>query len=139
MTIDDPQDPATPTRTKARCVLVPGDGPESPGRTRAWTRWTLRQVSPDLPEDRVTDVLLVVDELMSNAVLHGGGCRHVVLAVETDRVVVKVADHSPALAYVPAPDVRSVSGMRMVGDGASTWGQAVDDAGKTVWAVVRLG
>ena len=53
---------------------------------------------------RLEDFVVAVNELLTNAVRHGGGAGHVALWREDDSVVCEVTDHGDGLA-VPRPDV----------------------------------
>lgn len=76
------------------------------------------------------DVVLVVDELVTNAVRHGGGRPVVRLTCSADRVLVEVADDGAAC---PVP--RSGRwGLRLVGVLCDAWGVAERAGRKVVWA-----
>jgi anti-sigma regulatory factor (Ser/Thr protein kinase) len=86
------------------------------------------------PELRDVAVLLT-DELVSNAVIHGGG-RYVLTAqMLPDCIRVEVADASsdPPQVMAPSADQERGRGMAIVDALASTWGTNGDGAGKVVW------
>src|SRR3954447_2752326 len=64
-------------------------------RVHQWTQALLESQQPVPSAERVRDVLLVLDELASNALLHGTGRRRVVLAVQPDVALLEVADDNP--------------------------------------------
>ncbi len=85
-------------------------------------------------------VILLVSELVSNAVLHGGPhapAAVVGLAVEVrpDRVRVEVDDSGPSLPVIGDGATNRVGGrgLLLVAALASRWGSIQSDAGKTVW------
>ncbi|AWT44467.1 MULTISPECIES: ATP-binding protein [Streptomyces] len=68
--------------------------PESAGRARDLTRAFLAEVAPGEPE--VTDAaLLVVSELVTNAIRHAGGVTGFGLRTDPEAITVTVADASP--------------------------------------------
>ncbi len=90
-------------------------------------------------EVRHTAVLLT-SEVVTNAVLHGGGSFTLSVEVTEDRLRVSVSDHSPR-----APDVLVVSserehgrGMAIVASQATAWGARLDGHRKTVWFELAL-
>ncbi|SDF96241.1 Histidine kinase-like ATPase domain-containing protein [Lentzea fradiae] len=75
------------------------------------------------------DVVLVVDELVTNAVRHGGGCPVVRLTGAADRVLVEVADDGAARP-VPRP---GGWGLRLVAVLCTSWGVGERAGRKVVW------
>jgi anti-sigma regulatory factor (Ser/Thr protein kinase) len=91
----------------------------------------------------VGDAVLVVSELLSNAIRHArplpGSSVQVAWAVDHDAVEVAVSDGGAATR--PAPAQATVSslggrGLGIVDYLARTWGIRTDDGGLTVWAVL---
>ncbi|WP_410675454.1 ATP-binding protein [Amycolatopsis sp. cmx-4-68] len=120
-----------------------GTDPSALARIRRWAARTL----PHLGTDHLNDVLLVINELVANAYLHGGGpVRARITALTTPcRVVVEVDDPSPTHPLPPssrsgAHDA-SGYGMSLVQELADTC--SVHDNpgsdGKTVWARLSCG
>lgn len=115
-------------------------GLHAPSHARAWTSERTGQLSRATAED----ALLIVSELVTNAVRHGRP--EVVLHLETtsDRVRIEVHDASDELPLVPvdqpAADRPSGRGLLIVAATASDWGIArrTGRPGKTVWAELRL-
>ncbi|WP_442538471.1 ATP-binding protein [Streptomyces pseudogriseolus] len=116
-------------------------GPEAPGQARAYVREVLGQDDPPVDDDRLDDVLLVVSELVTNAVRYGtepGDAVAVAILTTADRVRVEVRD-----PVRRRPRMRNESGERARGRGlhivdalAARWD--VDDRpfGKSVWVEV---
>lgn len=108
----------------------------TPAAARAFTTATLAAWDVEVPYD---DFLLVVDELVTNAVLHGRGQIRVALDVGDETVRVEVADDSAALPIVrPASETRSHGrGLAIVDALADRWGaEARPSGGKAVWAEI---
>jgi anti-sigma regulatory factor (Ser/Thr protein kinase) len=84
-------------------------------------------------------VVLVISELVTNAVQHGGPPVRCRVTVADDQVHVEVRDHGallPRESEVPPTSMRG-RGLTIVGRVASRWGVVEHpDGGKTVWADV---
>ena len=110
----------------------------APAQARSWTDQHLLSVPPDVR----ADILLMVSELVTNAVRHGGPDIVLSLAVTTVRIRIEVRDSSEKLPAVPehAPsgDRTAGRGLLIVAATATDWGvqRHADGAGKTVWAEV---
>lgn len=117
-------------------------GPEAPGQARAYVREVLGHDDPPVAPGPLDDVLLVVSELVTNAVRYGtepGDAVAVAVLTTAERVRVEVRD--PVRRH---PRMRNESGERARGRGlhivdalAARWD--VDDRpfGKSVWAEVN--
>jgi len=85
------------------------------------------------------DVILLVSELVTNAVLHTDG--PITLTVETSRhlVRVEIRDNVPELVSLPAADdAEHGRGLPIVERVAHAWdADPVIDDGKVVWAEIR--
>lgn len=93
----------------------------------------------DLDADIERDVVLLVSELVTNAVRYAGGATELRIDVDERAVRVEVLDHEPTLARTLPPDpwASSGRGLQIVERLAGTWGQSGDgDGGKVVWFVV---
>lgn len=80
-------------------------------------------------------VLLLVSEVVTNAVLHARTEIRLGIGWNGDAVRVEVADHSP-LAATPRPFSEMATtgrGMQMVDQVADTWGLRPVDDGKVIW------
>ncbi|GAA4883283.1 ATP-binding protein [Kitasatospora terrestris] len=85
------------------------------------------------------DVVLLVAELVANAVLHAGGPIELVLDAHPTRLRIEVSDNSPVL---PAPrrphrpEMPGGHGLYIVQQASDRWGAAPQAWGKTVWAEI---
>lgn len=115
------------------------------------TAWpSLREVRATITEiagfglgrGELTDVLLVVDELVTNAYVHAGGAIEVRLTREVRGFLVEVLDVEPECSQVRprvANGLPAGYGLRVVDRVAVAWGARQEDEGKTVWALVPTG
>jgi two-component sensor histidine kinase len=85
----------------------------------------------------VDTVLLLVSELVTNAVKHAATPFDVTVSVTGEEVTVAVVDHDrrhPPQMRDPAPDDTSGRGLRIVEELSTSWGtEAVAGDGKRVW------
>ena len=114
--------------------------PDAPARSRhavteVLTGWGCAESAQD-------DLLLVVSELVTNAVVHGAEPIVVTVVHASERVRVEVTDGlSDASPHTnrAAPDAETGRGLSVVTRLASAWGwRASPGHGKTVWAEVPL-
>src|SRR3954451_9359935 len=105
----------------------------SAGRARVEVRARLAALGL---EDLSGDAELVVTELVTNAMLHGGGYRGVHVVPLTAGVRVEVADVSavPPLLGRASEDAMTGRGLRLVNSLAARWGASAAGSGKVVWA-----
>ncbi|WP_088319267.1 SpoIIE family protein phosphatase [Kineosporia sp. R_H_3] len=94
-----------------------------------------------LPPGRADDVLLVVTELTTNAIVHGRPPVELRLRHDGRRVVVEVHD---AAAYLPrkqrpTTDDEHGRGLVLVSRVTERWGTRPTDRGKAVWCVLPVG
>ncbi|WP_406193631.1 ATP-binding protein [Kitasatospora sp. NBC_01560] len=85
------------------------------------------------------DVLLVVSELVTNAVRHGGGRIELRLRPSPPGLRVEVSDGStepPVLRYDDDPAVPGRHGLRVVALLSWDWGSVPAAGGKTVWSEI---
>lgn len=112
--------------------------PPSAGEARRFLEdWAQRWNRPALIETGS----LVVDELVTNAILHGLGPIDVVLAIEGDVLHIEVHDRNPRM---PSPTARPPDaalsfgrGLHLVEASSIGWGARPTADGKCVWADVR--
>lgn len=110
----------------------------SPRLARAWTAEVLREW--DLTHG-LDDVLLLVTELVTNAVLHARTPVTVELSWQGAQFRVAVVDASPVMPRVgldSRSDDASGRGLLLVDRLADKWGLEPVDGGKSVWCVLRL-
>lgn len=136
----------TPGRLRG-CHTVPAEhsltltqGLHAPSHARAW----VSARTPQLPQETVEDALLMVSELVTNAVRHGTPDVVLTLELLTDRVRIAVHDAGETLPVIPdgqpSIDRPTGRGLLIVAATASDWGvmRAEGRAGKTVWAELHL-
>lgn len=119
-------------------VRLPGE-PTSVPTARRFVREVLRGWSQ---EDVMDDAMLVVSELITNAVLHTQGEVTVGLRVLPDgSVQVEVLDTSVRLPRLRGYGTESTTGrgLRMIADVARSWGVEKRPGGKRVWATLQSG
>ncbi|HEV3402284.1 MAG TPA: GAF domain-containing protein, partial [Acidimicrobiales bacterium] len=88
--------------------------------------------------DLADDVALVTSELVTNAVLHAGGCTGVDVSPVDEGVRVEVRDGSRVPPVLSHPSEASLTGrgLRLVSRLSAGWGAYAEDSGKVVWAEV---
>jgi two-component sensor histidine kinase len=105
--------------------------PNTLGAIRRWAKAELA----DLPRAVVSDILLVVTELVTNAYEHGGGPRRVRLTRHEEPLLVTVeVDDTSAGAPTVGPEHHRGRGLVLVAKLAADWGVTPHAGGKTVWA-----
>ncbi|MFC8507736.1 ATP-binding protein [Streptomyces sp. NPDC057411] len=116
------------------------------GRGLDFTRAVLADQLPDAAQVGVGDVLLVVAELLTNAVQHADGPTALEIRLDTPggqeaaAVRVEVSDTSTVRPHprTPRPDEPGGRGLRIVERTSTAWGSEAAPGGKTVWADLRL-
>jgi anti-sigma regulatory factor (Ser/Thr protein kinase) len=105
--------------TARRLLLAALDGREGPG---------------------VDDAVLVISELVTNAVRHTRTVLFVLVTIENHTLHVDVTDDNPTLPVLPAPehDATNGRGLRIVDALATRWGVTPTTEGKAVWFEMRL-
>ncbi|MEO3887801.1 ATP-binding protein [Nonomuraea sp. B5E05] len=121
--------PATPIRTAEH--LLPSV-PAGVGEARALVRADLAAWGHD---DLIDDCLIIVSELVTNAVLYGGSAYALRLEDRDGRVYGEVFDPGDGVPRPrsPGPDAPSGRGLRIVAAIADDWGVRAADGGKVVW------
>ena len=89
--------------------------------------------------DWLDDAELVVSELVTNAVRHGGGCIELSIQSHEGQVLVKAADGSSVVPRDrgPHPDGRGGYGLRLIEACGEAWGVQDFHGGKQVWVRLR--
>jgi anti-sigma regulatory factor (Ser/Thr protein kinase) len=108
-------------------VTLPRD-PGAPRRARA----LLREHAGTLAADRLDTAVLLISELVTNAVLHGTGEIRLLIDVDGDGARFAVADEgngNPVVSETPGPD--GGWGLRLVGQLSARWG--VREESTQVW------
>lgn len=111
---------------------------ESPRAARRWVREVLEQLGR---HDLVEDAELLVSEVVTNAVLHGG-VEHAPVTVTPvdDGVRIEVVDPADAFPAAPVPtalDTPGGLGLGIVDSLATKWGVEPTYRGKVVWFELR--
>ncbi|MET8246481.1 SpoIIE family protein phosphatase [Streptomyces sp. NPDC005202] len=113
--------------------------PEAVRHGRRFTRRTLRAWGVTEETDAV---LLVVSELVTNALVHTGGQVRLDLTLVNHRLRVAVADTSPRTPVKPTSigwEATGGRGILLVEAMSSAWGALPVSGGKQVWAELVLG
>jgi anti-sigma regulatory factor (Ser/Thr protein kinase) len=89
----------------------------------------------EVPVSVVDDLLLLVSELVTNAVVHAGSPAVVRLDADVERIKVAVADRDGQAPNITDPDPLSSSGrgVLLVDRLAARWGVEPQCEGKVVW------
>ncbi|MFJ6698141.1 ATP-binding protein [Streptomyces sp. NPDC091272] len=85
-------------------VEVSGEGPAGVVHARDAARAFAEGLSPAPDPDAAESLVLVVSELVTNAVRHGGGRYTLALSAAPDTFTVDVSDPSPEAPYERTPD-----------------------------------
>jgi anti-sigma regulatory factor (Ser/Thr protein kinase) len=116
--------------------------PASPGRARSWVAEQISAAltrQPAMPTI-LDDAVLVVSELVTNALRAGCSRADLNIEVDVDALRVGVIDDGPGVPVVQVAqpgDVRG-RGLFLVAALASDWGVRTTENGKEVWAALPL-
>ncbi|MEU8994110.1 ATP-binding protein [Streptomyces caniferus] len=91
-------------------TVVRGESPDSVHRAREATRAFTENLTPAPDPERADAFLLVVSELATNALRHGGGRYTLRLSVGPDTLTAAVSDLSSAAPRERTPDLHGGSG-----------------------------
>ena len=113
------------------------------GRCRDFTRealtdWCWLPASDEEQLEVVEDVLLLVSEVITNACLHAGGPRELLLHCTEERLRIEVTDASPVRPAPrrSGPALPGGHGLHVVERLSRGWGTVPSGSGKTVWLEV---
>ena len=99
--------------------------------------WARPFVEGHLGPDEATGALVVLTELVSNALRHGrGGAGVSIAALDPHGLRIEVFDESAGDVARREPDVEGGRGLHLVDGLADRWGVRDTPYGKVVWAVV---
>ncbi|MDA8281372.1 MAG: SpoIIE family protein phosphatase [Actinomycetota bacterium] len=120
-------------RSAAAGVLLPPE-PASGPAARHWLAALLER-EPGVSDSARDVAVLLVDELVANAVIHAGTDIALGARVDGGVVHVEVADRSPLLPIVKDLGTQSITGrgLLLVRSLASAWGTESSGGGKVVW------
>ncbi len=118
------------TRAPAMAELRLAERDTSAALARQFTRSTLAAWGSRCSHD---DFVLVVSELVTNALLHAHGTPMVRLVDGGDRVRAEVCDDSPLLPVSHRVTPTTGLGLRVVEQISSAWGASRRGRGKVVW------
>lgn len=92
------------------------------------------------PDHLCDDLELIVSELVTNAVRAGSATVGVSVALEDDRVVVRVSDEASGWPEPREADIYDTGGrgLPLVSAISNSWGVRLSPNGKVVWAELRV-
>ena len=107
-----------------------------PAAVRTARCWAAKQCGQWKAGDRGGDAVLLVSELVSNAILHAGTDLLVEFKTAGKTIMIAVTDGSPQLVRGPpaAPLDEGGRGLLLVDALATRWGVTAWPSGKRVWA-----
>ena len=79
------------------------------------------------------DAVLVVSELVTNAIRHAGGCLELRLTAHDRQVTISVADGTSVIPRRRASDTAGGRGLTLIEAAAQEWGVEDHHGGKRVW------
>lgn len=101
---------ATTSAAAPATLVIEDDSPAGVARTRDATRAFARALDPALEAETAETLTLVVSELATNAVRHGGGRYTLRLDATAESVHVAVSDPSSRLPHERTPDLSGGTG-----------------------------
>lgn len=131
-------EPVEPVAEQTRRLVLGGGTTGVVTRCRDFTRHALADWRWPAGQEAEEDVLLLVSEVVTNACLHAGGPRELVLRHGPGGLRVEVSDDSRELPSPRPPDRGRPGGHGLVllQRLARDWGCAETPPGKTVWLEV---
>lgn len=114
--------------------MWPDPGLRTPGDVRHWATPLLRRLGA---EDKANDCLLVLSELVTNAIEHTSGAIRVDLEpAGHGGVRISVTDSSRTPPTPRTPDERGGRGLLLIAALCRSWGTEPLPSGKRVWAEI---
>jgi anti-sigma regulatory factor (Ser/Thr protein kinase) len=107
----------------------------------AAARKMVRTMTSECEPDVAAVAELLTDELLTNAVQHGGGQFSLEAAIESSRLRVVVSDlwsSAPVTVYPPGHELEHGRGMTIIDAMATKWGVERLDSEKSVWFELDL-
>jgi anti-sigma regulatory factor (Ser/Thr protein kinase) len=89
-------------------------------------------------EDTLDNAALVVSELVSNAVRHGGGCLELVVSLRGQLLTMYAADGSAVVPRRREPHDSGGRGIAIIEALTRAWGVQDDRNGKRVWVIMSV-
>ncbi|GAB3711568.1 ATP-binding protein [Amycolatopsis oliviviridis] len=130
-----PTHQAAPAGHEAEVLALDVDGDLGElSRVRSWARAELG----DVAEAGLTDTILVLDELVSNALRHGERPWQVRLLRWAGRLRIEVDDSGKTPAAPRPASETGGRGLALIDACTTAWGQEFREDGKTVWAELDL-
>jgi len=83
--------------------------------------------------DWLDEASILVSELVTNAVNHGGGCLELRVQAHGDQVTVSAADGSSVVPRRRRPDDAGGRGLELIEALSARWGVEDHEGGKRVW------
>jgi anti-sigma regulatory factor (Ser/Thr protein kinase)/anti-anti-sigma regulatory factor len=141
-TVEEALDAAFDRPPYLRDELLLAPSPTAPAAARGFVRDVCRYWQSALADETVVDrVELLVNELVTNAVLHARTDVRLRLELWGDRLYIAVRDGSPRLLRLAGPDpyAERGRGLRLIEQLAHAWGvHRHPDGGKVVWCNLTL-
>jgi anti-sigma regulatory factor (Ser/Thr protein kinase) len=115
--------------------------PTDPARIGAVRHAAERHLTASGVDGPIDAIVLMISELLTNALRHGSPPATISVNTDHHRVRVAVSDRSPAPPQVMPMEPTRVggNGMRIIDSLASTWGFEPVEGGKAVWFEVVAG
>lgn len=132
-----PRGQADGVNSFAEDLVVEFDPPVHRGSARSARDFTRETLARWGYRGECDEVVLVVSELVANAVRHASGRYALRLVGGADQVRVEVADESPVMPSVRKPGADGGWGLALVRRMSARWGAVREGRGKVVWCELR--
>ena len=120
------------------CALSIDDDVRAVHQARAFMRQTADEWA--LPDLLARDAILLVSEMVTNAIVHGRGPIHLRVRRASEHLLVEVSDTATAVPRKLRPTSSDVHGrgLQLVAMMADEWGTRPIHDGKSVWCALEL-